>query len=36
VEGMRGAIRAESKSGEGATIIVSLPLYEGQNQRVEG
>jgi signal transduction histidine kinase len=28
VEGMGGAIRAESKSGEGATIIVSLPLYE--------
>jgi signal transduction histidine kinase len=28
VEGMGGAIRAESKSGEGATVIVSLPLYE--------
>ena len=36
VEGMGGAIRAESKSGEGATIIVSLPLYEGQIPRGEG
>ena len=29
VEGLGGTIRAESKTGEGATIIVSLPLYEG-------
>jgi len=36
VEGLGGTIRAESKPGEGATIIVSLPLYEGQNQRGEG
>jgi len=36
VEGMGGAIRAESKSGEGATVIVSLPLYEGQHPRGEG
>jgi signal transduction histidine kinase len=30
VEGLGGAIRAESRSGEGATFIVSLPLYEGK------
>ena len=36
VEGLGGTIRAESKPGEGATIIVSLPLYEGQKQRGEG
>lgn len=30
VEGLGGTIRAESKTGEGATIIVSLPLYEGK------
>ncbi len=30
VEGLGGTIRAESKSGEGATIIVSLPLHEGK------
>ena len=29
VEGLGGTIRAESKAGEGATIVVSLPLYEG-------
>jgi two-component system NtrC family sensor kinase len=28
VEGLGGKIRAESKTGEGTTIIVSLPLYE--------
>ena len=28
VEGLGGTIRAESKAGEGATIVVSLPLYE--------
>jgi len=28
VEGLGGSIRAESKPGDGATIIVSLPLYE--------
>jgi two-component system NtrC family sensor kinase len=28
VEGLGGKIRAESKIGEGTTIIVSLPLYE--------
>jgi signal transduction histidine kinase len=28
VEGLGGKIRAESKTGEGTTIIVSLPIYE--------
>lgn len=28
VEGLGGKIRAESKTGEGTTIVVSLPLYE--------
>jgi signal transduction histidine kinase len=36
VEGLGGAIRAESKTGEGTTIIVSLPLYEGKDKRGEG
>jgi len=36
VEGLGGTIRAESKPGEGATIVVSLPLYEGKNQSREG
>jgi signal transduction histidine kinase len=36
VEGLKGKIRAESKADEGTTIIVSFPLYEGQNQRGEG
>jgi two-component system NtrC family sensor kinase len=30
VEGLGGKIRAESKTGEGTTIVVSLPLYEGK------
>jgi signal transduction histidine kinase len=30
VEGLGGTIRAESRTGEGTTIIVSLPLYEGK------
>lgn len=30
VEGMGGTIKAKSKAGEGATVIVSLPLYEGK------
>ena len=30
VEGLGGTIRAESKTGEGMTIIVSLPLYDGK------
>jgi len=29
VEGLGGTIKAESKPGEGTTVIVSLPLYEG-------
>jgi signal transduction histidine kinase len=29
VEGLGGKIRAESRTGEGTTIIVSLPLYKG-------
>jgi signal transduction histidine kinase len=29
VEGLGGKIRAESKTGEGTTIIVSLPLHNG-------
>jgi signal transduction histidine kinase len=36
VEGLGGAIRAESKTGEGTTIMVSLPLYEGKDNRGEG
>ena len=30
VEGLGGAIRAESKTGGGTTIIVSLPVWEGK------
>jgi two-component system NtrC family sensor kinase len=30
VEGLGGKIRAESKAGEGTTIIVSLPLHDGK------
>jgi two-component system NtrC family sensor kinase len=36
VEGLGGSIRAESKSGEGMTIIVSLPVYDGKDKRGEG
>ena len=36
VEGLGGTIRAESKTGGGTTIIVSLPLYEGEGKRGEG
>ncbi|MGE5838826.1 MAG: ATP-binding protein, partial [Deltaproteobacteria bacterium] len=36
VEGLGGMIRAESKSGEGATIIVTLPLYEERDKKAEG
>ena len=36
VEGLGGTIRAESKTGEGMTIIVSLPLYDGKEKRGEG
>jgi two-component system NtrC family sensor kinase len=36
VEGLGGTIRAESKTGEGMTIIVSLPLYDGKDKKGEG
>jgi signal transduction histidine kinase len=36
VEGLGGTIRAESKTGEGTTIFVSLPLYDGKDKRNEG
>jgi two-component system NtrC family sensor kinase len=36
VEGLGGTIRAESNPGGGATVIVSLPLYEGKKQEGEG
>jgi two-component system NtrC family sensor kinase len=36
VEGLGGKIRAESKAGEGTTIIVSLPLHDGKDKIGEG
>jgi signal transduction histidine kinase len=35
VEGLGGTIRAESKPGEGTTIVVTLPLYDGKDKRAE-
>ncbi len=36
VEGLGGTIKAESRTGEGTTILVSLPLHEGTGKRGEG